>query len=343
MSDRWRFADLTREAARNVFGKGARLLPAVALAGLFGTASVATLVLEQHALYNEATELAAQGRGVVVFTEASADRPAQISRDSCESLVHTPGVEAAGLVIFMPGNDAAPAIVDAPTRRASSTLLPELGEADVVVGSTLASQEGPFRVLVHGQPFDAVVAGPSREGTGTAYSLTFPLLPSDDSAGVCIVVMDALIDADEITTTLGAELDVVGNPVTGTEVLNHPTDPLADYLTRHGRYVPLALGLIGGFITAIITRTRSNELAVYRLSGTSRGSLLILMTLEGLLIGGVAATTTAISALILTTHLFSSATAIVAGLSLAGTWVLVAVVPTLDIPFRRPTDLAKDR
>lgn len=343
MADRWRFADLAREALRNVFGSGARLLPAVALAGLFGTGSVATLVLEQNALHDEIAALTDQGRGVVIFTEASPERPGYIGRGSCEQLVDTKGVEAAGLVVFMTGTDAAPFVIDAPARRASSTLVPALGEADVVVGSTLADHQGPFRVLIHGQSFDAVVAGPSREGTGTAYSLTFPLLPHDTAAGMCVAILDPILDADDLVPTLATQLNVGGNPISGKEVLVHPSDPIEDYLTRLSRHTPLALGLIGGFITAVITRTRGSELAVYRLSGTTRSSLLTVMLVENLLIAGVAASATAVAGLVLAAYLFDPATAIITGFALAGTWAVIASVATLDLPFRRPTDLAKDR
>lgn len=343
MADRWKFADLAREAVRNVFGSGARLLPAIALAGLFGTGGVAILVLEQNALQNEVATLAEQGRGVVIFSEASPERPGYIGRGSCERLVDTNGVEAAGLVVFLTGTDADPFVVDAPTRRASSTLVHALGQADVVVGSTLAEHEGPFRVLAHGHMFDAVVAEPSREGTGTAYSLTFPLLPHDTVAGMCMAILDPIIHADDLVPTLATQLSVSGNPISGKEVLVHPSDPIEDYLTRLSRHTPLALGLIGGFITAVITRTRGSELAVYRLSGTSRSSLLTVMLVENLLIAGVAASATAIAGLMLASYLFDPVTAIVTGFALAGVWTVVASVATVDLPFRRPTDLAKDR
>lgn len=343
MRDGWRWGDLVREAFRNVGGRGARMLVAVALAGLFGTASVAIAVIEQHALDKQIESLAAQGRGVLVFTEASDDRPASIGRHSCERAVDEPEVQQAGLVIPIAGTDADPLVVDAPARRASSSFLRELSEADVAVGSNLAQYEGPFRVLVQGQPLDALVPGPSREGTGIAYSLTFPLLPQDTDAGMCIVVLDAMADADDLVVALVSQLDVTGNPISGREVLVQPSDPLDEYLARLTRFAPLVLGVFGGFITAILTRTRANELAVYRLSGTSRGSLMALMALEGLMIAGVAAATAAVAAVALGASLLDPATVIVSGVGLAGAWALTATIGTVDIPFRRPTDLAKDR
>ncbi|MFG6476998.1 hypothetical protein ACFXP7_11500 [Microbacterium sp. P06] len=343
MPDSWRFADLTREALRNVFGRSARLLPAVALAGVLGASSVGVLVLEQRSFTDEIADLTTQGRGVVIVGEASPDRPARISRSSCEAIAEVPGVEQAGLIIDSGRVDAVPFAVDAPARRASTTLFPQLGEVDVLVGDTLAAQQGPFRTFVSGQAFDAMIAPPSREGTGTAFTLTFPLLPDDTSAARCVILLGPYVSAPEVTADLIAQLDIEGNTVSGQEVLTTPLDPIADYLSRISRFAPLALGLAGGFITAVITRTRTSELAVYRLSGTARASLLTLITLENLLIAGTAAAVTGIASLLLVAHLLDPATAALGGFALAGTWAFVATLASADIPFRRPTDLAKDR
>jgi hypothetical protein len=341
--DSWRFTDLTREGLLNVFGRSARLLPAVALAGVLGASSVGVLALEQAALNTEISELAVQGRGVVFISESSPDRPASISRSSCEALADTPGVEHAGIIIDANRADALPFAIDAPARRASTTLFPDLGDVDVLVGDTLASQQGPFRAFVYGQPFDALVAPPSREGTGTAFTLTFPLLPEDVSASRCAVLLEPLVSAPEMTSDLIAQLGIRGNTVSGQEVLSTPVDPTSSYLSRIGRFAPLAFGVAGGFITAIITRTRTSELAVYRLSGTSRSSLLTLLALENLLIAGTAAAVSGVAALLLLPQLLDPATAAIGGIALGGSWALIATLASVDIPFRRPTDLAKDR
>jgi len=343
VADGWRFADLTREALRNALGRGARLLPAVALAGLLGAGSVAILALEQRALDAEISSLTAQGRGVIGIVEVSPERPATISRSSCEDLTEMPGVQNAGIVVEAGRADAEPFTIDAPARRASTTLFPALGSVDVLLGGTLAAQEHTFHTFIYGQPFLAAVAEPSREGTGSTFSLTFPLLPTDTTASRCVVLLDPLTSADEVSTDLIARLDIQGNPVNAQEVLTTPIDPIDDYLTRPGRHAPLALGVVGGLLTALITRSRTSELAVYRLSGTSRTSLLTLLSLENAVIAGLAASVSAISALLLAAHLLDPATAVTAGIALAGAWALVATIGTIDIAFRRPTDLAKDR
>ena len=322
MADGWRLADLVREALHNTFATGARLLTAVALVGMLGTASVAFLMLEQRAMDEQIQALTAQGRGVVHYAEASADRPTLIDAGRA---------------------DALPFAIDAVAQRVSSTLIPELGRVDVLLGPTLASHAGPFRTLVHGHPFEAAVAPGSRQGTSTSFALSFPLLPGDDAAGQCAVILDPLVVAGDVAATHIAQLATRGNPLTAQEALRSPVDPIEAYLARMGRHLPLALGLLGGILTAVITRTRTSELAVYRLSGTSRTSLLTLLALENLLVAGTTAAVTAITSLALTTHLLDPATAIVAGLTIAGTTALTATLATIDIPFRRPTDLAKDR
>lgn len=343
MADGWRLADLVREALHNTFATGARLLTAVALVGMLGTASVAFLMLEQRAMDEQIQALTAQGRGVVHYAEASADRPTLIDRASCEALAHAPGVQTAGIVLDAGRADALPFAIDAVAQRVSSTLIPELGRVDVLLGPTLASHAGPFRTLVHGHPFEAAVAPGSRQGTSTSFALSFPLLPGDDAAGQCAVILDPLVVAGDVAATHIAQLATRGNPLTAQEALRSPVDPIEAYLARMGRHLPLALGLLGGILTAVITRTRTSELAVYRLSGTSRTSLLTLLALENLLVAGTTAAVTAITSLALTTHLLDPATAIVAGLTIAGTTALTATLATIDIPFRRPTDLAKDR
>lgn len=343
MADRWRLTDLVREALRNTFARGARLLAAVALVGVLGTASVAFLVLEQRAMVDQIDALTAQGRGVVHYAETSADRPTLIDRTSCEALATAPGVQSAGIVLDAGRADALPFAIDAPAQRVSSTLIPELGEVDVLLGATLADHAGPFRALLHGHPFEAAVAPGSREGTSTSFSLSLPLLPTDEAAGQCAVILEPLVVAGDVAVTHIAQLETRGNPLTAQEALSSPVDPVSAYLARMGRHLPLALGLLGGILTAVITRTRTSELAVYRLSGTSRTSLLTLLALEHLLVGGTAAAVTAVGALALTTQLLAPATAVVAGLTIAGATALTATIATIDIPFRRPTDLAKDR
>lgn len=343
MADRWRLADLIREATRNVFGSGARMLPAVAVAVLLGASSVALLAFEQNSLRQRVEQLAAEGRGVVVFAQASPERPAVVTRKSCEGLAVQPGVEAAGLIVEAGRVDAAPFTVDSPLRRASPSLFPELQEVDLVVGSTLTSHEGVFRVLIHGQPFLAKVGQPSREGTGTALGLTAALLPTDVAAGQCMVILDPIVDAGAVAGMLSAQLDVSGSDLAASEALDAPVNPLGDYLARLGRFAPLVLGVIGGFLAGLLARARVSELAVYRLSGTSPESLLVLLALESVLIAGVAASAAAASALVLSPLLLDAATAIVAGMSMAGCWALTSIFTSVDIAFRRPTDLAKDR
>lgn len=343
MTDRWRFSGLVREGFRNVFARGARLLPVVALAGLFGTGAVALLAVDQRALAGELAALDAQGRGVLTYTALSPERPALIERSSCEALAEQPGVTAAGNVIDIGAIDALPFAVDAQSRRASTTLIPQLSEVDVVIGRALIPHRDRLRVLVQGESLLAEASAPAREGTGDAYTLTFPLRPADRLTPHCMVILDPLTQATEVMATQLAQLSTAGNPITGHQFFRASNDPIADYLSRMSRFVPLALGLVGGFVTGIITRARSSELAVYPLSGTSRASLLTLLLIENLLIAGIAAATATGAALLLESMLLTPTTAITAGLQLAGAWAFTAMLTTLDIPLRRPTDLAKDR
>lgn len=343
MPDRWKLGYLAREAVLNVFGRGARMLPALAAAGLLGAAPVALLSLEQDALMAEVTALTQEGMGVIVYTEVSDTRPSTITRESCERLSLMPGVEAAGIVVRAGRVRAIPLAIDAHSQRASTTLFPELGDVDVLVGSTLSSADDEFRILVDGQSFVARVAPTTREGTGASFQLTFPLLPTDTRGTSCYVILEPLVRPGDVISAQLAQLAISGNPVAGREAFTGTSDPIADYLTRLTRYAPVAVGLVGGALTALIIRSRSSEVAVYRLSGTSRRSLLTLIAVESLLISGVAGSASACAALVLAGKLLDPTTAIVSGIALAGVWAAVACAATADLAFRRPTDLAKDR
>ncbi|QDB80566.1 hypothetical protein FE251_15210 [Georgenia wutianyii] len=128
-----------------------------------------------------------------------------------------------------------------------------------------------------------------------------------------------------------------------SQLLTATSDPALNYLERLSRWLPLLLGLLGAIATAIVTRLRSSELAVYRMSGTSPTSLMTLLTLETLLIAGIAALSAATAPLALPAHYIDPAVPVLWGIGLAGTWAVVTLAMSLDLAVRHPSDLAKDR
>jgi hypothetical protein len=364
--DRWHLGLLAREAGRNVAGRGSRMLPVLALAVLTGAGSTAFVALETQQLRTELADLAADGRGVLLVSAASPDAPARIDRASCEALTGQPGIARAGVLEPADRLDLLPVGTRLPAQRASTTLFPELAGADLLVGSALSDRtDGTFYVTTGGSDGEggeggeggevttAVHAGPHPEGLGSTFTITLPPDPGQPEATGCAVVLDELTDTAAALPAVTAQLGVTGNPVAAIEVLRATNDPAADYLDRTSRWLPVLLGLIGAVATAITTRLRASEIAVYRMSGTSPTSVMTLLAFESLLLAGTAAIAATAAALALTLagptgsggagYFLDPTVPVLWGLALAGTWATATLFATTDLAVRRPDDLAKDR
>lgn len=342
--DRWHPGLLAREAVRNVFGPGSRMVALLALAVITGAGSSAYIALQTQAMRQEVHDLAAAGHNVLEFTALSPDAPTRIDRTSCEALAEQRGIAHAGILEPAGQLDVLPVGTRIPAQRASTTLFPELAAADLIVGRNLSDRVSrPFTVKAGQDLATAVHADPHPEDLGTGSSITLPPRPDDTTTARCVVVLDEYSDVDTALPAVGAQLKVTTNPAAGTELLTATNNPVANYLQRPDRWFPLLLGLLGAVATAITTRLRASEIAVYRMSGTSPISVMTLLTLEALLLTGTAALSATAAALSLYTHYLDPVIPIIWGLALAGTWAIVALTASLDLAVRRPTDLAKDR
>lgn len=342
--DHWHLGLLAREALRNVVGPGSRLIAVLALAVIAGAGSSAYIALETQTMRQEVHDLAADGRNVLVLTALSNDAPARIARDSCEALADQHGIRHAGMLERSEELDVLPVGARLPTQRASTTLFPELSHADLLVGRHLSDRAArPFTVRSGQDLATAVHAGAYPEDLGTGFSITLPPRPGDTTTERCVVILDAFSDAGTALPVVAAQLEVTDNPVWGSELLTATNDPVATFLQRPTRWFPVLLGLLGAVATAIITRLRASEIAVYRMSGTSPTSVMTLLSLENLLVTGTAALSATAAALALRAHYLDPAVPILWGLALAGTWTIVALAASLDLAVRRPSDLAKDR
>lgn len=342
--DGWHLGLLAREAARNVFGRGSRLLAVLALAVLAGAGSSAYIALETQAMRQELHDLAAEGRNVLELSALGNDAPARIDRASCEALADQHGVRRAGMLERTGELDVLPVGTRLPTQRASTTLFPELAGADLLVGRNVSERASrPFTVRAGQHLATAVHAEPHPADLGTGFSITLPPRPSDVTTARCIVILDEFSSVDTALAVVAAQLMVTENPITGAELLTATNEPVTEYLQRLSRWFPLLLGLLGATATAIITRLRASEIAVYRMSGTSPTSVMTLLTLETLLITGTAALSATATSLVLSAHYLDPAVPILWGLALAGTWAIAALAASLDLAVRRPSDLAKDR
>lgn len=343
MRDGWRLRHLAREALRNVFGHGARMAPMVLLAVLLGAGAVAFTAVETATLRAELDDLAERGRGVATYASASQGQPVDITRASCESLATQPGVLAAGLITNPVHRAVHPGAIEVMTRRASTTLLPQLAHVDAVIGAPIVDRSGTFHTRIDQTVLEAQTVTEQREGLGASHSVFLGLGPQDVTGPYCLAVLDHFVDAATIAPVHLATLDAAGGALGATESLRATSDPVEAFLSRPARFLPLLLGMLGAVATVIGYRLRTSELAVYRLSGTSRASMVQLLALETLTITGAAATAATAAALVLRGQLLDPAASVLWGLALAGTWALVTIVATIDLALRRPTDLAKDR
>lgn len=342
--DGWRLSLLAREALRNIFGSGSRMYALLALAVLTGAGSSAYIAMEATTLQQEVRALSEAGRNVVVFTALNNDAPASIDRHSCEALAgqrgvpHAGSLEAAGHLDVLPLGDHLPAM------RASASLFPELGTVDMLIGHNLpAGSTETFIVRHQDEMAVAARARPYPQDLGTGASVTLPPLPKDSHTEKCVVMLDAYSDVDVAIPVIAAQLNVDGHPVTGEELLTATNEPVSDFLGRPTRWFPLLLGCLGAAATAITLRLRSSEIAVYRMSGTSPASIMVLLTFEALLVSGVAVFAAALASLVLLPHYLALTVPLLWGLALGGIWAITALLSSVDLAFRRPSDLAKDR
>jgi hypothetical protein len=71
--------------------------------------------------------------------------------------------------------------------------------------------------------------------------------------------------------------------------------------------------------------------------------LALLLGLEQTFLAGILAAAGALAALALTSYSISLRCATLASVAAAAVWILTAMLLSIDISLRRPTDLAKDR
>lgn len=353
-TDRWPLRLLAREAARNTLILRGRLTPLVLAAVLAGSAHVAVAVNASHELDAALTALEVEGRHLVDLTaapRAGGDAPAEetgLRRGACENLATLPGVVAAGVITEDEARASTPQTGPfLPLRRVSPSLLPAVAEHDIVIGTSAAGNLGldPGDRLVLGglgaEPLDAVVGG-SRALPSTLALFAAPM-PTITLAETCRVELARFADPARMTPVLLGSVEGVGGRFVAEPLLVETTDRVALHLDRIDRRLPLLLGALGGLVTAVLARLRASELATYRLAGTSRRSLGLILGLESALLGGVFATSSVLAAIVVRDELLSPLASALAGAAGACAWVLVAGVLSVPVLRRRPSDMAKDR
>ncbi|SNS90984.1 hypothetical protein SAMN06309944_1328 [Micrococcales bacterium KH10] len=343
--DRWRLAPFLHEAARNVFDFRAKLFPAVLLAVLAGSGLAAISAIESTGIENQLKDLQQQGRLVYTLTSQDPSKPVEIDRASCEALADQPGVDRAGLVKGIGFYDVPQIGTGMIISAASSSLFPELTTHGALVGSALRESGPAFNLkLPDGYVAQAMVLPAQPSGIDTNSMVLVPLRADQQTGDSCRVVFERHGNPKEAGDRALASLQAHGSePLVANTPHQENIDPVAAYLKRASRFLPLLIGILGGFAAAVINRVRLSEFAAYRLSGTSGRSLALLMWTEQALLAGTLASATAVATLVLRNYPISPDTVIYGGLTAGLAWIATATLFTIDIAWRRPTDLAKDR
>jgi hypothetical protein len=343
--DNWALASVAREAWINVFGVGSRLKLLVALSVAMGVTVIAVGSLDSLSLRGELRALEDEGANIVVFRSIDPNSPAQISRTSCEALASSVGVDRAGLIVYAARASVSPIGFDLPVVRASTTLFPDLSNVDLVIGSSLGpASEDPYFVQVNDSqtPALARTSASVPDTIGTDASVVAPLQPDDLSGDQCLVVLDPRFDVREVQLVFGAQLAVQGGgiaPIVENAPAVHPVTRFDHRITEH---LPILMGLVGGLVCALAFRFRTSEIATYRLSGTGRRSLLLVLGFEISLIAGVGAVASAVAGLVLSNYSLSTSYQVEASLMFGASCALVGMSATAPLAWINPIALAKD-
>lgn len=285
----WRLPELVREARANVLDPRSRHAIVVAAAAILGLALSFLLVAEWVTLEHDLAELRDDGRNIVVFQSASADVPTAISVSSCSTLGGLPGIERAGSVRYGASSTFRQLGPLVPVHEVSVDLVPDLATHDAVVGSQLASVRGPMTLRApDGQLLDAIVVAPEPSGmAGLNSAVAVPLNGARTTTDTCVVELSPFANASAVIPVLAAALDARGGELVGGTLLRESYDVLGAYRDRPQRFLPVGVGVLGAALSIVLLRTRSSELAAYRLSGTSRADLAALLLWEQAAISGV--------------------------------------------------------
>jgi uncharacterized membrane protein (UPF0136 family) len=286
---RWRQTLLLRESVANVFDPRSRHAFVVGAAAILGLAISFLLVTEWEGLESDLAELRADGRNVAVFQGALAEAPVAISVRSCAALADLPGVVRAGSVDYGESTTFAQLGPLVPVHEVSPDLVPALASHAAVIGSALVSAPGPMPLRApDGQVLDALVAEPEPSGmAGLNSAVAIPLSGARTTTDTCVAELSRFADSDATVPLLAAALDVSGGELIAGTLLRESYDVLGAYRERPERFLPLGLAVLGGALSIVLLRTRSSELAAYRLSGTSRADLAALLLWEQTATSGV--------------------------------------------------------
>lgn len=290
-------------------------------------------------------ELQSRGRNVVVASLSSPDSASTVTRESCEALALYAQVERSGLVQPSDRTDFAELGPLVPVQKTSATLVPLLGASDAVVGSALAAGGSMPRTLrtPEGQLLDSIVGPALPAGVPVNSVLSVPLDLDTTTGTYCVAVVESYIPLSEARRLVLADLQIRGDPLLVSTPFSEDVDIVSIYLGRTERFLPAGIAVLAAFSTLALSRSRSSELAAYRLSGTSRRSLAIIVVLEQATIAGFYVASATATVLVAGLHMRDPAVPVLWATVGALAWTLCAGSAASVATLRRASGLAKDR
>lgn len=346
--DQWALTMLLRESVRNAFTAGGRLFGMIALASVLGGLLVGADALAAQRLDQQTADIEELGGHVVVLMSAVKEYPALIERASCEALSDLPSVVRAGAVVERAAISHPQLGSRSSMRLVSSTLVPELKSVDVAVGRALADElgiwtRGVFAIQTPGGSVPAHVAKTLHPELGGTRGVFVAFPPAIRFVDRCVVVLHAGASPVEFARILPAMVDVAGGPLYAAPMHVPTIYPWDLYLERVERYLPVLFGVFGAAVAMIITALRGSELAVYRLSGSSRRSLFIILGFESVHTAGVLLAAAVGATAICWQALASPPATVMSAVVAAAVWVSISVAGNAWAVSRSVVAMAKDR
>jgi len=228
---------------------------------------------------------------LTIVGDPTARSAARISRDSCESAADPFGlgarsgsyIEATPTAVLQVGDRVS-------VVKASASLVPELLRSQVAVGSDVTGLPPGARINLRTSEYGvvrAVVLRRRAEATLLNSSLIVPLSMTDATAPRCVVEFDpwtnASSKADAVLASLSSSGPLLVSETAGSSL---SVDPVTQYEDRQLRWLWVIASALGVVVALILNRLRSGELATYRLSGTSKRDLCLLLVIEQCFAGG---------------------------------------------------------
>lgn len=341
--DHWSLRAALREAVKNVLLPSGRSLAGLGLSVLLGSALVLSAVNDDSRFERVLRSQTRVGTHTVVIGANKADEAARVSTRSCSGLVHVTGVLVAGPLQLLGLDRVYQLDTHVAIVATSTSLLPALLATQAIVGSAL-----PFDRPrpIAGSRLARVLATPGvplAGGIPADSAVVVRLDPRVEVAGLCVAVLDPRVSPPTILPALAASVHSSGAPVLARVAAVAQVDPIADYRDRPRRLIPLACAALLCLWATALLRFRASEIAAYRLSGTSKPDMMLILALEQVVLAGVFSSA-ALASIVITRSQLVSARAVMLW-TLTGVCLWLGAFPVLAIKsaYGKATELAKDR